>query len=559
MNGGYGFKIEKHHSILLLILFIILGNLIFLYPKLNYSPVPTKWGSGSGWGRYYIINYNKLPEKSYALTWQSDIKNYATVDVLPKILASMINIITGTTDFPDSEKFHYIFSWVGILFLPLTILYFYEYLYKKEGQFNSTDCCLLFLFTMFPLASTSLPLSRGLTAANSVSKVFFLLLIILLLVIFDERKKNKRRLSLFMFLLFPFFYYHHTWSYYFALYLTGIAVFTLLSKGERYMISLVIFGIIAFLTSAVYYNYMLLQEPANLVKAFPQILANFPSVSFTAKINPDLFGYKSLGSIYSYMQLVNSILILFICLLFFWIYMTHKKREEPKLYEKMLFYYLIAQSSVMCALFVWDGLLGVYTRFFESLTYISMLLATYLLVKTEAKLKTAIRLVLLCAVVISVVSYLSYPAELNRSLSHEEFTGIKFAGKHIPKRSYIFSDFRLATPLIYFDQSAITTINSLNWPMKITEELLDRCYYNVSNPEIILDEVIPYSTYYVIISSRQSKVFISDPSLNNFEPASADFQQKWTNQSNFNEIYSSEYIELFLRKNYQRHLETKFP
>ncbi len=540
---------QKHHTLLLIILFIILGNLVYLYPRLNYSPVPTQWDAGAGWGRKYIINYGKLPEKSYVLTWQSGLINSVNVEMISKLFAAMINIITGITDFPISEKFHYLFSWVGTLVLPFTALYFYEYLYKKEGKFNGIDCCILFLFSIFPVAPALFGLSQGVAGFNNIAKLLFLLLIILLLMIFDERKKNPRRLSLFMFLLFPFFYYHHTWSYYFLLYLIMIGLFTFRHKNERYMISIIIFGIVAFLTAAIYYNPRLLREPSILFKLFPQILSNFPSVTLISKVNPEFIGYKVFGTLYGYMQIVYSIIILFICLVFFWRYMTIIKREEPKLYEKILFYYLMAQSLVMGGLFIWNGLMGVISRFLESLTYISLLLTAYLLVKTEGKLKTVIRVILVFAVVISVVSYLSYHAEMNRLMSPEEFTGIKFAGEHIPKNSYIFSDFRLGTALVFFNQSAISTIDSRYWSAGIVEEVLDRCYYNVSNPEIILDEVIQGSKYYVIISKRQSKVYIIDPSLKRYKSAQAGFQKEWANQSNFNEVYSSDQIEIFLRKN----------
>ena len=199
---------EKIHAILLIVLCIGIGNIIYFYPKSNFSPVPTQWGVGSGWGRYYIIEHGRIPEKVHALTWQSEIKNYATVDVLPKILASIVNIVTGTTTFPDNERFHYIFPWCGILFLPLVVLYFYRYISRKEGEFSYIDCCLLYLFAMFPLASTIFSMSQNLNNGSSVTRVFFLLLLILLTILFVEKKKDVRRLSIFLFLLFPFFALH---------------------------------------------------------------------------------------------------------------------------------------------------------------------------------------------------------------------------------------------------------------------------------------------------------------------------------------------------------------
>ena len=538
---------KKIHAILFIVVCIVVGNIIYFYPKSNFSPAPTLWNVGSGWGRYYIIEHGRIPEKVHALTWQSGIKNYATVDVLPKILASIVNIVTGTTTFPDNERFHYIFPWCGILFLPLVVLYFYRYISRKEGGFSYMDCCLLYLFAMFPLAGTIFSMSQNLNNGSSVTRVFFLLLLILLAILFVEKKKDVRRLSIFLFLLFPFFYYYHTWAYYLAIYLTAIAFLTFLKKNERYIMSLLIFGIVVFFTSATYYNHQLLEEPVTIIRSFPQLLVNFPSVSYTMKVNPELLGYRSLKSTYSFLQLINSVLILSLCLVFFRKYLEFRKKGELEPYEKMLFYFLVAQFFVGCALFVWDGILGVYSRIFEVLVYIAMLISAYLLVKSKGKLKFAIRSILLFAVLLCIVSYLTSPQDFNWFLTHEEFKGVSFAGEHIPKESYIFSDFRLDTSLTYFGQLGIKTIESTHHPPEITEEILKKCYYNVTRPERILDKIINRSSYYVVTSSRQSEIGILDPSLRIFRPASANFQEKWARESSFNEVYSSGYFHLYQR------------
>jgi uncharacterized membrane protein YtjA (UPF0391 family) len=517
-----------------------------LYPKLDYSPVPTQWAVGIDWGRYYILSEGKIYEKEYnALTWQSGMKMYGCVDILPKILFAVINMVIGTINFPEDLKFYYTFPWSGTVFLPLLMLFWYLYISKKEGKFNSFDCFLLIFLSIFPLASAVEPVS-GNTNSSGIARVFFFLMVILFIIIFTEKKRNTMILGIFIFLLFPFFYYYHTWSYYFAINLTAIGFFTLFKKNERYITSLTNLGIITFITSAIYYNSLLMEEPIRIYKKFPQLLVNFPSVSFTMKVNPELLGYSPLGSTYSYIQLVNSALIVSICLIFFWKYLSFRKEAKP--YENLLFYFLIAQSFIALALFFWDGILGVYARSFEVLIYICMLLSAYLLVKSEEKLKTTIRFILLCAVCLCIISYLTVPHELNRSLTNEEFVGIRFAGTHIPKTSYIFSDFRLGTPLIYFDQLGIITIDAPHRSPQITEETLERCYYNITDPEMILDNIIHKPDYYFITSSHQSEVYLLDPSLKQFKPPSTDFQGEWAKQEAFNKLYSSEYFDIFQRR-----------
>lgn len=538
---------KKSHVVLLIILLIVFGNIVYLYPKLDFSPVPSQWAPGSGWGRYHIIQYGEIAENEHTLTWQSGIKNYATIDILPKILAAIVNIITGTTTFPDNERFHYIFPWVGILFLPSVVLYFYKYISNKEGGFNYFDCCLLYLFAMFPLTSTLYSMSMGLSAANSAARVLFLLLLVILTIIFVEKKQNATRTSIFLFMLIPFYYFHHTWSYYLAIYISAIAFFTFLKTNERYIASLSIFNIVIFFTSAMYSNHNLLREPTTIIRSFRNIVENYPSVSSVSQVNPELLGYRSFESMYSYLQLINCLLILLLCLFFIWIFFVLWKKGNHEPYGKMLLYFIMAQFFVGVALFAWEGVFGAFSRLFEVLVYVSMLTSSYLLVKCSGKLKFAIRLTLLCAICICVFSYLYYSSDLTWSMTSEEFKGISFTGDHITGDSNIFSDFRVATSLIFFGVNGIQTPEAEKHPPEITEEILERCYYNISSPEIILDKIMIKPNYYVITSLRQSETYIVDPSLKRFKPASKNFQDEWGKSMHFNRIYSSHYSNLFMR------------
>lgn len=51
---------KKHHWMLLMILLTIICIFIYFYPKLDFSPVATQWGAGSGWRRYYIIENGRI-------------------------------------------------------------------------------------------------------------------------------------------------------------------------------------------------------------------------------------------------------------------------------------------------------------------------------------------------------------------------------------------------------------------------------------------------------------------------------------------------------------------
>lgn len=539
-------KLNKTRFILVLILITVLGDLVYLYPKLGFSPIPTQWGASSGYGRLYIIEHGFLPPLKFdSLTWQSGIISYSSVDIFPKILAAIISLVCGKTGLIESERFHQNLSWVGTIFLPIVVLYFYSFLSKKEGKNNYIDIIFLYLFAMFHLAGLVDSLSLGAAAANSIARVLFLLILILLIIILDEQKRNWKHVAVFIILIIPFYNFHHTWSYYLLLYFIALVICMIKYKDKRFTKSLLFFSIIIFFILAIYNNAKLFQEPITLIKSFPTILINFPSVSYISKINENLLGYHSLGSAYSYAQLIGSFLIAIIFLIYIIMYVH--RGNSASLYEKVMFYLIIAQALIVSGLFMWDGFEGVYSRILESGTYVSMLLSSYILVKSEGKFKFIFRSILFCIIFIAVISYLNSPTELNTQVKNSEFNGIDFAGRHILNSSYIFSDFRLGTPLLYYNQRGILTLDSVHENSSTTEELLNKCYYNVSKPETILSKLKNSNRYYVLLSSFQTKVCLLDSSLTPFKPAEKDFQEKWNNEKGFSKIYSSRYVEIFDR------------
>lgn len=528
--------------ILLTILIVIGGNIIYIYPKLDSISVPTNWGPGIDWGRFFIVNQGKIYERQEnALTWQSDIIRYGSIDLLPKILYAIINIITGTIQFPNDISFHYLFPWIGTIFLPLVSLYWYRYLYKATNKrFNEIDFLLILLYSIFPIASSMQTVS-GNTNGSGLTRVLFTLLLILVSIIFMEGTRQEHKYII-LFLLLPFYSFYHTWSYYMVFFLITIIISILtvhilkkniLSKNEERLLKFSFFGIIVFIISAIYYNTVLFSEPIDMIK-------NFDFSEHAIYQSSKFSGYETLGNIYSYIQVVNSTLILII----FIIFLLYNRN-----YDKNIFlYYIIAEFMIAIGLFIWMGISGVYLRIFETLTYISMLISTYLLIMQDGKIKMILRYVLLFAAILSIVSYLNLQSYSNVSLTDTEFKGIIFTGSKIQNDTHIFSDFRLTTPLVYFGQLGITTIDNNHQPFNVTEEILQRIYYNTSKPEIILDKIIHRSKYYIITSSRQNDVCIFDPSSKCFKHANANFQKELSHQSSLNLVYFSGNFSLFSRK-----------
>lgn len=543
---------KKYYYLLALIILVLFVNILFVNNNLNYSPVPTRWGVAIDYGRYNILKEGNLyKDTEQNLTWQSGLVTYGDADELPKILSAIINIVSGYTIFPKDLKFHQIFLWLPFIFIPIIAMYWYKYIsQRKEFDLNSFVLCG---FSMFALPGALSVLSKGIAGAggNSVARGLFFLVLVLLIVNFNEKKKNVYKLFVLILLFGPFYLFYHTWSYYLIIYMSTVLVLLIFNKEERYFASLVVVGIVIFISVSIYYNIHLVNESARLVKYFPEIAANLSSIFpwSVSGVEDELVGYKPLNNIYGYTQVLISLFLVFVVVIFLLnVYVRKKKKYKFLRYEKMLVYLVLAHViGVGLGLFVWDGFSGVVARFFEGWVYIAILTSGCVLTLGSKRMVNITRYVLIGIICLTIASYFIQPKELDRSLTREEFIGLKFTGEKVNPNSYIFSDFRLVMPLLYYGQHGLVDIDYRHRNGKVVQEILERCYYTGVNSHAILDEVIGHKHYYVATSERQSKVVISDSSYVSFKPANSNFQEQFAAQSSFNKIYNSKLYNLFYR------------
>lgn len=331
-----------------------------------------------------------------------------------------------------------------------------------------------------------------------------------------------------------------------------IVIFLLLfNKEDRYYISLLVIGIVIFISISIYYNIHLLNESTRLLKYFPEMIADLSSILpwSVSGVEDDLVGYKPLNNIYGYIQILISLFLVLVVIIFLLNFYVRKKKKYSVLrYEKMVVYFVLAHViGVGLGLFIWDGFSGILARFFEGWVYIAILSSGCILTLGSKRIVKITRIVMVGIMCLTIVSYFIQPKELDRSLTREEFIGLRFTGEKVNINSYIFSDFRLVMPLLYFDQRGLIDIDYRHRNGEDVQEILERCYYSGLNPHLILDKVIGHKQYYVATSERQSKVVISDSSYVNFKPASSNFQEQFAIQNTFNRVYDSKLYNLFYR------------
>lgn len=563
MKEDFGYK--KSIIYLLLSLVIIFSYLVIIF----HPNLPSKIGgynSAIDYGRYHIVNYGHIPTNKPYHTWQAGLWRYGREDVLPKIHYAIINIVTGTTNFPYDLQFYSYIPWEGVFFIPFVVLMWYSYLSKKYRiKRNILDIVILYMIAVFPLASTTSQYT--LTAGNTIDRGFFMLMIILFLTGLE----NKKRLALYSFLLFPFYCYYHTWSYYLLIVLFAIFIFSIIWK--KWKISfLSLYGIATYFIVAIYNREQLL---------YPFYKLGILSISMSMLLNPAFFsigyintkyyfnllnllfipskyiGYKPFGNIYSIMQAIN----LFLLSIFLIIFLGHflyrylflmKKLEE---YEYLLLSIVVGGLTLIAVslyLFFGNFIKVISSRFWEAGVYITLLIIPYLIVvfrKDKRKLKhlkllyvISIIIVLICLLSIQISPYFT---PKNPQLKMQDLSGICFAGTYFSDDTPIYSDFFIGTILIYYNQTTIYTIDH-----RLSTSLLSsllKIYYNRTTPSIALDNLIKHKPYVVLTShTHLERLYL--PTDIALRPICKKFAENFDNDSAFCKVYSSAGLHSYYRE-----------
>lgn len=559
---------KKIHVVLIILLAILLGILITINSYNSYVYIATKWDSGAAYGRFKIMTEGKLflPKHLEKYSWQARITENGFYDPTSKILPAIISIICGETDIYDSEKLHSLFPWPLLIFVPTSSVFFYHLLRKNYNINNNINnksnyiyYALIFIFAIYPTSGNMFLLTYGAKAPNSVPRGFFILILILpLIMLFSSRLGYNRQMQIKLYLVFLLIFanyilLHHTWTYYLIFYLFGgyiwyilLSCSTLRYKKTNYsnikrVIFLLISSLIIFLAVILFINTKLLFESIAIISIISSstLLSGIQLKIFQDdKIAPYIVFLPT--RIYLYSQIISSFLLIFIAILFLYYYFKYKffklnlhndNKSILVIAANLIISYHLIHFFISFIWLLYNGIIVTLMRFFEDYIYIIILSATILLSTPDKTLRKVVSTVLVASVIISNIGYLSYPAPYEPKLTEIEWNTIKFLGETLPSGVYLFSDFRLAPPLLYFDHMAIITIDYPHYPI-ITIEILRNLYYTQNQNNIIklinvLDEYIPRKPYCIFTSKSQEIFPIIDPQYK-FNPASSGFQNKLT-------------------------------
>ena len=541
----------KRNSWLVVILILVLSYGILVVPVAHNASlvrVPAGWDTAIDFGRYYIVQHNTVldPSTTNSQTYVSAFRAVGAQDILPKIFFATINIIGGSTSFPQ-DALSFVFIPIGyLLLIPISTLAIYEICLKKSKRpFKSLDALILLLVSVFPMASL---IQQVNTTVSIIARGLFILLVALLLsVITDSGTRSgqtrKTKVALFLFLQVPLYMLYHTWSLYLLVVMIGFLVFSLVARDSN-LTRFSLFSLIAYGVVSLYlYTQALLIEPLMGLTAAIQGETTINVVTIFS-------GYSPLSSVFSYIQAINIALLLFIILIFCVYFMLIRLKKRKVAASEILILVLVCDIFLVAlVLFTQGGIPLMLGRSMEFAFAVSLICAAFVLGSNDKKYLTRItEAAAIIIVILCITSFLTGQNEQMNSLRPSEFTGIAFAGTHAKNNTAFFSDFRLANVLLYYNQPAIYTNDIETLYNESYSNVMNIYYNNTTAPHIALDPVIKNNlSYSVITSTYQTKVPLKDSSFYPLEPANTDFQSNFINDRQFDRVYDSASFSVYFR------------
>jgi hypothetical protein len=541
----------KRNSWLAVILILVLSYGIYVASVAHNGSllnVPSGWHTSIDFGRYYIVQHNTILDPSTVQS-QTTISSYQTVgaqDIVPKIFFAAVDIVGGSTSFPQDVLSFTLLPIGYLVLIPLSVLAVYEICLKKSKRlFSSLDAVILLSVGIFSIPSL-IDIQANLTGNVLARGLFILLIALLLSVITDGGTRSgqtrKTKIALFLFLQVPYYMMYHTWALYLLICMVGFLIFSLVvRKFELTRISL--YSIIAYGAVALYiYTQSLFITPLLGIDAAIKGTTALPILT--------TFGsYSSFSNVLSYVQAIDYTLLLFIISLFCSYFMLNHLKKRKATTSELLLLFLVCDTFLVAFVFFTQGgpafVLSLALGFAGGVT--SLICAAFLLGSNDKNyLSRSVEVAAVIIVVLCVACVLVSETANVYSLTQSEFAGISFAGTNVQNNTAIYSDFRIANVLLYYDQPAIYGPTSHLGTSY--EDVMQIFYSNTTSPHQPLDVLIENKqSYCVLTSTYQTQVPLQDATNTALKSANAGFQSNFINDRQFDCVYDSASFNIFYR------------
>lgn len=459
------------------------------YSTWSGSPIPSTYGANIDWTRHMIVQTGNIQYfKGFTLlTSYSGRQN----DDLASFLYAMINIITGETQLVDALELLNAISLPGMILFPLIFITWW-WTYRANSIKKTTGgLVLVVIFALYPSPTTIEKTAEGFFTETYATAI--LLLMFLLLVIAQQ---SKRILAVFLGLTFISTNVYHTWVFLSLLVLgVSIAISYSLEQWEfgraksTFSLWLLPAFFATFFISGTILNNTFFEFVDNLWRAISGInqgyeiyqVGNSPLTSTQRPSQLQSLNARQIIKLTNYVAGVGIISIFGITRLRALIY----RKSGISRHDRVLFAALCSFPIIIAMFFGIGGISTAYTRTQYIGVYFIIFSSALLIQSNRQRIRRATAVLMIICIISAGVGT-TMVGTLNPTHTVQQEDAIEWSGNKIPNDEYIFSETKMGTPLMHYQQKGVTLVraSSPGW-----EDRLRAIYYS-DDPEAAREAII---------------------------------------------------------------------
>lgn len=533
---------KKINILFVILLIILIGEIVRVYPYLQYCPIKGYWDINREYPTLHILENGYLLKYGEIQTYDYSDGIYDELDDRTKnILNAMTCIVLGINKY-DYFYYNRFYLILGLLY-PICFIALYRLFvrYNKRGNekigHNNLYIIYLFSFSLFANHIIIFNTSYAILA-DMFGRVYTYLSLAFYSLI--RLKDNQNYSLLFYLFAISILFVHHTSALYFISVLFAIIIFELITNYRIYRLPVII---IAIIISFVYYIYI----SKFFLEAFGSIilkkLTELPYIILLGKHKSILLDpYILKRSVWLiYIKFISIILSIILPVLY--IILNKNIKYETKC---MLIPWIIGAGIFAAGIYVWAGLYESVVRVTHYLFVISSTSLALILAHRKNLKRTYIIFLTFYLIVIAILSIFLHITTIFHysDISYSEYSSITWLSSHTSKDVMIISDYRLATPFILSGHTKITGVANFyvsKYPLLLIEYLKAVYYGNDSLKAINYLNNIRLngeSFDYLFLSRNMAKEYIGIREVTyTYRPPPSNFLKKFDISENVNKIY----------------------
>lgn len=529
-------KLKKQNKIFLVILLILIGWILLIFPLLDDNLLPGGYSASQWATTRHIIETGSFHNSNLSnpLTrWASEIGNHA--NLIEGIFTAMSCLVTGQNSMMESLELKYFFPFFHLLILPLILLSWYKREQENNKYISSSMIILIFFIAFFPTESPGY-------SVHYVSMTISLILIYIIPIVITKKSRKHFFLFIFLYLIHTSFAYH-TVNFYLFIFLISISLlFGYLYRkkiSSNRIINLILLIIVIYFIGSLSQP-MLFETPVRLLWTSLMGIESHQYISQVAMsmYNPEPYSYMTLRRMISILEIFTKIGIISA---FLYIFFKKIKNKDCGISPQFTVIVACIFSFLLIApaMYLWGGILAVIGRTEQYGSYIAIIAAILIIANKKPRIKKIVCVLLAISILSSAYLYYYNNYGKDGEISQFDYQSVYFCSENVNKDTYIFTDYSKGPALGLFGHRAFIGVGGGNQSVNFINDFLFSIYYstdlNYTIAENNIYSIIPSYKYLLLFNTRGDISLPSQP----YKSPSHGFNKKFDVANNFNKIYSS--------------------